>query len=332
MFRVDAIVKVGILIGSRMNNLTFSVFIKQKVAASLFQRARRRFLRADGPPRDRSVPGVIPRIVWIYWDKGEDAAPQLVRDCIASWRAENPGWRVCVLDDAALRNAVDLPELPADIPVQAFSDLLRLRLLKQNGGVWADATAFCLRPLDNWLPVVSQGGFFAFTWTSKDRWFLWPGLTREIGSWFLASEKEGVLISEWERAGFDYWTNRQKTDMYFWVHMIFEYLAKTSGSFRKAARAMPKISCFNAHLIYDCVERGVHDAEVVAALRAGAAPVQKLRWNWDPDQMNLAVRLLQDAGVPVTENTGAISAGTETISARNQGPRTPSRRLPISQA
>jgi mannosyltransferase OCH1-like enzyme len=40
--------------------------------------------------------------------------------------------------------------------------LARLCLLRTHGGVWVDATVFCRRPLDEWLPEHAASGFFAF--------------------------------------------------------------------------------------------------------------------------------------------------------------------------
>lgn len=67
------------------------------------------------------------------------------------------------------------------------SDMIRLQLLCKYGGVWADSTTLCIRPLDAWLCDCCQSGFFAFSNPGKDR---------EMSNWFIASEKNNSLIEK----------------------------------------------------------------------------------------------------------------------------------------
>ena len=66
------------------------------------------------------------------------------------------------------------------------SDLHRVQLLSEFGGVWADATTLCRVPLDSWLQDYMQSGFFAFVY--KTRGYGW------ISNWFLASEKSNPIM------------------------------------------------------------------------------------------------------------------------------------------
>lgn len=124
----------------------------------------------------------------MYWHSGIENAPLLARICIESWRRKNPGWTVRVLDDAKLGNWVDMKdvrELNPRITIQAFSDVLRWRLLAQYGGVWADATLYCNRPLDDWLPKeLRNSAIFMFRSNGVDLMF----------SWFIASRDNSLLV------------------------------------------------------------------------------------------------------------------------------------------
>lgn len=257
--------------------------------------ARRAYKKLNGKPKyvARSAPRVIPQKIWIYWDRGEENAPEIVKECIASWRAHNPGWDIQVLDSKTAAQIVELSHNPADLPVQSYADLLRLRLLRQQGGVWADATTYCLVPLDNWLPLAAQRGFFAFTWTKYDSWFLWPGMRRSMTNWFLASEPEGEFISLWEEASFGYWEGRSKPHIYYWPHIMIDYLYLTSRTFRRIYNEIPKISCYGPHLVHDCIASGHNPDDVAALLETGAAPVQKLGWKWNEDHFAQAKRILK---------------------------------------
>ena len=78
------------------------------------------------------------------------------------------------------------------------SDLIRLALLSEYGGVWADATTFCINPLDEWIDDYAKSGFFVF---SK------PGPDRMISNWFLASEKGNLVVSKLYKHLAAYWIN-----------------------------------------------------------------------------------------------------------------------------
>ncbi|WP_171172888.1 capsular polysaccharide synthesis protein [Ruegeria sp. HKCCA5929] len=270
----------------------FVTIVALRILPTFIRRARKKL---QGKPHhfERSAPRQIPRKIWIYWDSGEENAPELVRDCIASWRTQNPGWDIRVLNSETAAQAVEMPHDPVKLPVQSYADLLRLRLLRQHGGVWVDATTYCLAPLDTWLPVVAQRGFFAFTWTKNDAWLIWPGVRRTLTNWFLASEPAGRFITAWEETSFDYWEGRVKPHNYFWPHIMLDYLFLTSRSFRHALGEIPQIGCFGPHLVHDAVTHGKHIEEISALLQSGSVPVQKLRWNWNAEQVATARALLK---------------------------------------
>jgi hypothetical protein len=93
------------------------------------------------------------------------------------------------LDEAALPSVGSVDYSSGNLATlsrQHRADLLRLDLLAHHGGVWVDATSFCMRPLDDWLPANMDSGFFAFHQ---------PGPDRIISNWFLAAVPGNVLVS-----------------------------------------------------------------------------------------------------------------------------------------
>ena len=131
----------------------------------------------------------IPRTIWMLWFQGLADAPFVVKKCVDSWVRENPTWNVVVLDRNNLGDYVSLA-LP-DEKLQALSlnlqsDLIRLQILSDHGGVWADTTAFCMKPLDEWIDDYTESGFFAFHR---------PGRDRMLSTWFIASAKGSPMVS-----------------------------------------------------------------------------------------------------------------------------------------
>lgn len=91
------------------------------------------------------------------------------------------------------------------LPTKA--DILRLYLLSQYGGIWVDATTFCLSPLDEWLPE-SFKACHLFNFKQKDN------LTRPIEAWFIAAPKGAPIINDVLAQYIDYITRKRALSLY----------------------------------------------------------------------------------------------------------------------
>lgn len=214
------------------------------------------------------------KVIWSFWGQGRDCAPYIAEQCMRSWERRNPDWTLRVLDLKTLRRYVNIERF-VDLERQSmqfasFSDLLRILLLREYGGVWVDASVFCRVPLDTWLPDVMQEGFFAFDKPSK---------SRMVASWFLASEPNNPLVEQWCNSALDYWSGRTAADDYFWFHKCFgsRYLAEQT--FRDAWDAVPKVSALPPYWYQQSPEGTAHlylPAENQNVPPPAQAPVFKL--------------------------------------------------------
>ena len=94
------------------------------------------------------------RTIWFLWLQGLSSAPDIIKMCLHSWRRENPDWNVVVLDETNLDQYTDIlldAEIKSRLSANWYADLIRLDLLNKHGGVWVDATCYCIQPLDLWL-------------------------------------------------------------------------------------------------------------------------------------------------------------------------------------
>jgi hypothetical protein len=185
----------------------------------------------------------VPKIVWSLWLQGWDSAPDLVRACTASWSRLNPEWEVRRLTRAHVdrlfsNTAQNAHLLKPDIPPVVLSDVVRMELLVRYGGVWTDATTYCLAPLDKWLGPAVASGFFAF-----DR----PGPDRMLSNWFLAAVVSSQVIARWHDLTQAYWTGRTERDAYFWHHYLFAKAYETDDEVRRIWDSTPKISADGPH-------------------------------------------------------------------------------------
>ena len=153
----------------------------------------------------------IPKKLFMYWHQGWNNAPDIVKRCAATWQRHNPTWDINFLDATTVVEKVKLPAAlrSMNLPLPAFSDVIRIFLLKKYGGVWADATLWCVRPLDDWIEsVCNRSGFFAYDKPSPDR---------PVSSWFLAVSKDSRIVDLWYSAVCHLLTKTQVHARFRWV-------------------------------------------------------------------------------------------------------------------
>lgn len=206
----------------------------------------RRRCEQRGDPRLPPVAGR--KTIWILWLQGwNDDTPWLVWEVRRSWETFNREWRVVALDAGTLGSYVDtapgsplgqMMDTSAGVPMPALSDMARLTLLSQHGGVWADATLLCMRPLDEWVyDSILPCGF-------------WMYHGRDYGdgpaSWFIVSIRQSYVVRAWARACLEYWKLRDYKGQphdYFWMDATFADLRRTDCEFDRQWRLVPYLWC-----------------------------------------------------------------------------------------
>lgn len=136
----------------------------------------------------------IPKIIWLYWH--DENLPEIIRSCISTIKEKNPDFQVMVLNK---NNAASfLPGLNIYNPgnsVQIYSDLLRINLLRNYGGIWIDASVLIFSSLE-WVSDLSEQskydliGFYRARLTKNFD-------TPVVESWFLAAPPNNRLINKW---------------------------------------------------------------------------------------------------------------------------------------
>jgi hypothetical protein len=237
----------------------------------------------------------VPKRIWAAWFQGWDAAPDLVRMNLTRWAALNPGWEVELLDQAAADALLAGSGIAPRLPPQALSDVVRVRLLQERGGVWADATVYPCCPLDEWLPDVLTEGFFLF----KN-----PEKPHAVPNWLLAGVPGHPLATTWWEDTVAYWS-RPRTVLglrdpwrdeygpsevrpdspagfapYLWTMRLWTHRRLTDPDFAAAVDRIPAMDerpawlMLNFHLRHALTPERLRKA-------ADSWPVQKLDWRPD---------------------------------------------------
>lgn len=150
--------------------------------------------------------------IWFYWGQGKQNAPEVVQLAYRTWCELNPEFVVTFLDDkkvtsilgSSIHHIIEFSTV--SLGHAGKSDLLRLYLLYHFGGIWVDATTFCLKPLRYWLKISSEFPFqhFSQPMTCKDR---------RLVSWFLAAEPKSPFIKEWLQESICYLFKKRYTKL-----------------------------------------------------------------------------------------------------------------------
>ena len=124
---------------------------KHTIMQQYFDEAFAEFVR--GYEFGKTLPETDPemgRTIWLCWWQGEENAPELTRKCIESIRNCAGEYEVKVINEENYKQYVEFPEWiekkhrEGIISRTHYSDILRLSLLSAYGGLWLDATVYCV--------------------------------------------------------------------------------------------------------------------------------------------------------------------------------------------
>ncbi len=206
--------------------------------------------------------GTLPRIIWTCWLQGEDKAPALVKACLLSQRTHLAGYEHRVL---TLQNYTRWVTLPAEtitkyerriIPAASFSDLLRLAVLRDYGGVWLDATVLCTG-MDN-ERLASRWKTIEHSRLTLFRYY--PQGSRVpvgLSTWFVAARKGSPLLASVLDALLAYWHDYDCLVDYYIIHL---FLAKALEQNPALLARMPRENSRYSLLLADALHETYDEA------------------------------------------------------------------------
>lgn len=224
---------------------------KQRYKAT--REAALRYLRRYAPAISRLKPEPIdmspePERAFTIWFQGEEQAPPLVKACFRSMR-RHLKQELVVLDEKTLFDWISIPAEIVEkwkrgfIPHAHFSDLCRIELLYQHGGLWFDATDYVTAPVPQYI---MNEEFFVFMGGNKIR-----GCYATIQNCFIRARKGNPLLGIWRGANFAYWKEENSKINYFVHHLLLILSTQVNDTAAAAFGKMPHVDQDPTHALWD---------------------------------------------------------------------------------
>lgn len=201
----------------------------------------------ERPLQPADVPNPFPNKVWVCWLQGMEQAPEVVQKCVESiYRHAGGKDRVIVLNE---QNLTDYIQMPADLQEKwkkgiisntHFSDLLRLALLVEYGGVWIDSTSYLTEDLPDY---VENADLFCFK----------AGPIAKIiaSNWFFVAKPHHGILEKTRNLLYEYWRKENRLVAYSIFHPFFTMAVESTPACREAWQRVPSFNDMNAKVLSD---------------------------------------------------------------------------------
>ncbi len=165
-----------------------------------------------------SATNPYPNKIWVCWLQGEGNAPLLVQKCIASIRKYAGDKEVVIITNDNLSQYITFPDFILKNKVKGritnthFSDLIRIYLLAQYGGIWIDATVYLTGP----LPIYTLNTpLFCYKTTPTGT------VPIKMSSWFISAQPNHEIIVRAQQLITEYWKHHSWLCHYYLFHLLF---------------------------------------------------------------------------------------------------------------
>ena len=211
---------------------------KAKILTNYFAR---KYFPAIKNLEQQPISAETPEIIWQFWDNQEGrTTPEIIKASIESVDKFKGNFEHRVLNNSTIGNYSDLPGYVFDklnkkqISYALFSDLLRLNLLKNHGGIWMDATLY----MTDFVPEnIKKQPFFVFL-TDKRTHYPYSFMQ----NFFICSQKGNFLCEAWYQMCVEYWKGEERSIDYFQHQLMFKALVEKNPVAKKLFAEMPHIS------------------------------------------------------------------------------------------
>lgn len=232
-FSIKVLNKINKLISNKNPNLLpYLQEVKEKI---IFSKVNKYFPLRNYSNELDSNNNKEEKIIWIFWYQGLDTAPNIVRACIDSIRANSSGYEVRLLTKDNVWDYFHAPEHikckfgKGKITATHFSDILRFYLLFTYGGAWIDATIFLTKTVS---AIFGDRKFATLKQieSSKNK------VSISNGKWtgyFLKAQKGSDFLYSLYLFFYNYWLENDVLIDYFLIDYAMKYVYLNDELFRQ---------------------------------------------------------------------------------------------------
>lgn len=180
-------------------------------------------------------------LFWQYWHQGKENAPELIQKCFESvekYGGKSGGNRkINILSFDTIKDYVELPQRYYDLvnsgkmPVALFSDILRMYLLTQYGGVWIDSTIL----LTDKIPQEIIDSSFCVVRKDPEK----DNQENKMSCYFIRADKNSPNLNAIKRTLENYWAENDFMINYFMFEHISTMLSDKTPDLKAEWDKMP---------------------------------------------------------------------------------------------
>ena len=136
----------------------------------------------------------IPSDIYTYWHD-VSYMPETVTKCLDSWKRHNPTYTIHIINKDNLEQYVpiDWTSMKHATTHQFKSDMIRLYVLAERGGIWMDASIYLHKSLD-WIHSYQQHTKCEYVGYEQNTYSYYQG----VESWFFACIPHSRFVSDWK--------------------------------------------------------------------------------------------------------------------------------------
>ena len=220
--------------------------------------------------------------IWVCWWQGMDSMPLIIKRCYKSICDNANGHPVILITSENFKDYVSIPTHVLNklenkvISLTHFSDILRVTLLYEHGGLWLDSSIFVSSKIDE---KIFQSPFYTgkiINKTDNVSKCRWTGF-------FMAGQKGNVLFDFMRSAFFVYWEKENFLIDYFLIDYFIATGYESSQSIKKIIDDVP----FNNPDLQELLKKinGPFDLEIFQKITSSTI-FHKLSWKGVPNLLN----------------------------------------------
>lgn len=230
-----------------MNKLKNSIF-KILIELFIFDKVKRSKIKARWAKRyfekyiEVQAEGQLPADeshlpIWQYWHQGKENAPELIQRCFESVQKYKGDRKINILSFDTIKDYVELPQRYYDLvssgkmPVALFSDILRMYLLTQYGGVWIDSTIL----LTDKIPQEIIDSSFCVVRKDPEK----DNQENKMSCYFIRADKNSPNLNAIKRTLENYWAENDFMINYFMFEHISTMLSDKTPELKAEWDKMP---------------------------------------------------------------------------------------------